>query len=380
MTKPSPTAIPLSLYIHIPWCLKKCPYCDFNSHSLREDLPESLYVDHLKQELRQKLRLIENRPINTIFIGGGTPSLFSGAAYATLLHCIRNSIGLTTNAEITLEANPGTVEQQRFQDYRQAGINRLSLGVQSLQDSKLAQLGRIHTANTALTAINSAKQAGFENINVDLMFGLSKQSIEEALQDLRQVIALDPRHVSWYQLTLEPNTLFYKQPPPLPDDDTLWEMQLAGQTLLDASGYKQYEISAYSQGGAQCQHNLNYWLFGDYLGIGAGAHSKITLEDGRVIRHSNTKHPKRYLNAENKISDQKTLGQSDLVIEFMLNALRLSQQIPLSLFTERTGLAISALEVPLAAAHQQGFLSVDNGQIIVNDHGKRYLNELLMLF
>ncbi len=376
----SPSTIPLSLYIHIPWCVKKCPYCDFNSHTLRDKLPESTYLDHLKQELTQKLRLIQNRCLHSIFIGGGTPSLISAKGYEQLLQHIQDHCNLAKDIEITLEANPGTVEQQRFYDYRQLGINRLSLGVQSLENKQLKKLGRIHDSEQALSAIASAQKAGFDNLNIDLMFGLSEQSIDHALDDLQQVINQQPRHISWYQLTLEPNTMFYRQPPSLPNDDLLWEMQSAGQHLLATSGYQNYEISAYSQTGYPCQHNLNYWLFGDYLGIGAGAHSKLSLDDGCITRHSNHRHPKRYLNADDKISHHKTLTEKERVLEFMLNALRLSQRIPATLFEQRTGIDFSRIQNTLAVAKAHRFLTSDAQHLQLTAHGKRYLNELLLLF
>lgn len=372
--------IPLSLYIHIPWCVKKCPYCDFNSHNLRDNLPESAYVDHLKQEFTQKLSLIKNRCITTVFIGGGTPSLFAADSFKNLLAYIQENSYFKKEAEITLEANPGTIDYQKFHDYRAIGINRLSLGIQSLQDQKLKILGRIHDSNSALQAIEVARAAGFENLNIDLMFGLSQQTLPEALQDLKQIMAKKPTHLSWYQLTLEPNTLFYKHPPPLPNEDALWDMQQAGQVFLEKNGYRQYEISAYSQTNRQCQHNLNYWLFGDYLGIGAGAHSKITLEDSSVTRHSNIKHPKHYLNAENKVATKKILDPKELPLEFMLNACRLSQRIPIELFETRTGLKFSAIEKTMAIAEQENFITVDNNTFTVTQHGRRYLNDLLMLF
>lgn len=372
--------IPLSLYIHIPWCVKKCPYCDFNSHNLRDKLPESAYIDHLKQELTQKLSLIKNRCIKTVFIGGGTPSLISAEGFKRLLTYIHANSDLAKGAEITLEANPGTIDYQKFHAYRSIGINRLSLGIQSLQDQKLKVLGRIHDSNTALHAIDVARAAGFENLNIDLMFGLSQQTISEALQDLNQIVAKNPTHLSWYQLTLEPNTLFYKHPPQLPNEDELWEMQQAGQIFLEKNGYRQYEISAYSQTDRQCQHNLNYWLFGDYLGIGAGAHSKLTLHDGSVTRHSNIKHPKLYFNAVDKIATKKILEQKELPLEFMLNACRLSQTIPIKFFETRTGVKFSAIEKTMAIAEQENFITVDNNAFTVTRHGRGYLNNLLMLF
>src|SRR3990167_5961302 len=294
--------IPLSLYVHVPWCVQKCPYCDFNSHAVKEELPETAYIAELCKELTQKIPLIEDRPIQSLFIGGGTPSLFSAKSYARLFDFLKQHATLLPDAEITLEANPGTAEQQRFLDYRAVGINRLSIGIQSLQNDKLKALGRIHDGSQAQKAIEMAFTAGFTNFNVDLMFGLPNQTIEDAQQDLTSVIALKPPHLSWYQLTLEPNTLFHKFPPKLPDDDYLWQMQNEGIAQLAQHGYQRYEVSAYCQTGHESRHNLNYWLFGDYLGIGAGAHSKITHKDQTISRHSNIKHPKLYAQSIDKIA------------------------------------------------------------------------------
>jgi oxygen-independent coproporphyrinogen-3 oxidase len=372
--------IPLCLYIHIPWCVRKCPYCDFNSHALRTDLPEKSYIHRLIQELEAKLFLVENREIKNIFIGGGTPSLFSGEAYKLLFQELGHRIHINPHAEITMEANPGTVDQAHFKDYFMAGINRLSLGVQSLQNEKLAALGRIHNREQVLQAIDVAKQAGFSNFNIDLMFGLPKQNIDDALKDLYDAIQLQPTHLSWYQLTLEPNTVFYKYPPKLPKDELIWQMQLTGQAFLASQGYSQYEISAYSQSGFQCQHNLNYWRFGDYLGLGAGAHSKITDMQGEITRHSNIKNPRSYLNAENCIIEQRTLTREEIPLEFMLNAARLQQPIPFKLFEATTQLKLDCMQDILNQAKQLEFLQITDNEIQITARGHQYLNELLELF
>jgi oxygen-independent coproporphyrinogen-3 oxidase len=377
--------IPLSLYIHIPWCVRKCPYCDFNSHALRKPIPEKEYIDALLTDLANDYPLVKNRQLHSIFIGGGTPSLFKPASFATLLAGIKNYFELTPNLEITLEANPGTVEQDSFSGFREAGINRLSLGIQSLQDEKLKALGRIHSAEEAIRAVEIAKQAGFDNFNLDLMHGLPKQTLSDALYDLETALSLNPTHLSWYQLTLEPNTLFYKQPPVLPNDDLRWEIQEQGQKILANCGYAQYEVSAYAQPEKQCQHNLNYWLFGDYLGIGAGAHGKITdLSSGEIRRISKHKQPRDYLQAAEKntsfIADTQIVEPKEISFEFMLNTLRLNQSIPLSLFTERTGMKVSLLKDSLQQAQDQGLIRIENEHIIKTELGSRFLNNLIELF
>lgn len=275
-----PELPPLSLYIHIPWCVRKCPYCDFNSHQAGPSLPEDDYIDALLADLEQEMPAVQGRPISTIFFGGGTPSLFSAAALGRLLRGVEQRIPFATDIEITLEANPGTFEQEKFKAYRQTGINRLSIGVQSFQPAKLEKLGRIHNGDEAVRAAGMARAAGFDNFNLDLMHGLPDQSLDDALSDLRQAIELAPTHLSWYQLTLEPNTVFWSQPPELPEDDILWDIQEAGQTLMAKHGYRQYEVSAYAQAGRAARHNLNYWRFGDFIGIGAGAHGKLSFPRG----------------------------------------------------------------------------------------------------
>lgn len=352
--------LPLSLYIHIPWCVRKCPYCDFNSHTAKNSLPEQMYVHALLQELDEYLPLIQGRSIQTIFFGGGTPSLFSGHAIQAILKGVAQNLSLSKDIEITLEANPGTIDQARFEDFRQAGINRLSLGVQSLQDEKLKMLGRIHDSSHAISAIKMAKEAGFTHFNIDLMFGLPHQSKQDALYDLEKALDFAPPHLSWYQLTIEPNTLFYREPPVLPADDAIWDIQLAGLELLIEAGLHQYEVSAYAKSNQACAHNLNYWEFGDYLGIGAGAHSKITdMDTGKVIRFSQVKHPKDYLDPTKRQAHMKYLDEKDIIFEFMLNALRLTQGVASELFTQRTGLSLQSISSTLALAKERNLLLAD---------------------
>lgn len=367
---------PLSLYIHIPWCIRKCPYCDFNSHQRAGPLPEKNYVNALITELQHYATRLSSRKLESIFIGGGTPSLFSSQAYETIFSAIAKHYSLKDSLEITLEANPGTVEQGYFSGYRKAGINRLSLGVQSLNDTALKKLGRIHDAKTALRAIDTAQQAGFDNLNVDLMFGLPEQTPEKAKKDLTQIIARAPQHISWYQLTLEPQTYFYKHPPILPNDDKIAAIQTTGEMLLAKHNYQQYEISAYAQAGYRCQHNLNYWTFGDYLGIGAGAHSKLTEPNGRIHRHHNHKSPQKYLLTQPNCIAENTIV-SDTLLEFMLNAGRLMDTIPLATLINRTGLTVRKVQNALNPAMQQAFLQVSENAISVTPLGHRFLNDLL---
>ncbi|WP_105264800.1 radical SAM family heme chaperone HemW [Pseudoalteromonas sp. T1lg76] len=376
------TLPPLSLYIHIPWCVQKCPYCDFNSHGQKgQQIPEQEYVQHLLADLRTDAPLAAGRPIHSIFIGGGTPSLLSGDALQTLLDGVRKLTPLADNAEITLEANPGTVEFGRFADYVKAGVNRISIGVQSMQQDKLKALGRIHSADEAKRAAEQAHQVGLRSFNLDLMHGLPGQSIDDALGDLRQVIALNPPHISWYQLTIEPNTQFYSKPPTLPEDDTLWQIQELGQDLLREAGYQQYEISGYAKPGHQCQHNLNYWRFGDYIGIGCGAHGKITTPDGDIVRTEKVKHPRGYMDLTKPyLYKQWSVTDDERPFEFMMNRLRLAEPCPLAEFQQYTGLDLSQIETQLQAAQQQGLLSRDSTHIRVTERGHRYLNELLEMF
>jgi oxygen-independent coproporphyrinogen-3 oxidase len=373
---------PLSLYVHIPWCVRKCPYCDFNSHEARTKIPEREYIDALLRDLEQDLPRVWGRIVHTIFIGGGTPSLFSPEAIDRLLSGIRARLPLDQNIEITLEANPGTVELERFKGFKAAGINRLSIGIQSFEDEKLKALGRIHGRAEALRAAEAARAAGFDNFNLDLMFGLPGQTVEQALADMRTAMALRPTHLSAYQLTIEPNTLFHARPPTLPDDDTTWEMQSQLQTELAAAGYRQYEVSAYARPGYECRHNLNYWKFGDYLGIGAGAHAKITNASG-ITRLWKVKHPNEYLSAAGtpeSIGGEQSLSRHDAAAEFMLNALRLVDGFPSPLFQERAGLPISACEPELALAENKGLIEWDARAIRPTPQGRRFLNNLLELF
>ena len=374
--------LPLSLYIHIPWCQRKCPYCDFNSHTAKGALPEDYYVQALLGEIDQSLAYIEDRPLISIFFGGGTPSLFSPHAIQRILTGIHTRIKFVDDIEITLEANPGTIDQQYFKDFKLAGINRLSLGIQSLQNDKLKALGRIHDKDQAMHAINIAKAAGFTNFNLDLMYGLPNQTLKDALSDLKTALSFEPAHFSWYQLTLEPNTLFYHQPPPLPSDELAWEMQLAGQDYLKQAGFNQYEVSAYALRDQSCRHNLNYWEFGDYLGIGAGAHSKLSDKKKReVVRFSQVKHPKDYLDVSKRKREHFiTLSESDLIFEFMLNALRLTEGFPASLFVDRTGLPLEQIEPLLSQAKAKGFLENDPKKILTTPLGKQYLNDFIQLF
>lgn len=374
--------IPLSLYIHIPWCVQKCPYCDFNSHKAPEALPEEQYIDALLADLQSELPEIWGRRLHTIFIGGGTPSLFSAEALDKLLCGLRQLLPIRPDTEITLEANPGTFEQERFTAYREIGINRLSIGIQSYDPQQLTQLGRIHNSNEALKAASIAKQAGFDNFNLDLMFGLPQQTIDQALNDLQQAIDCRPTHLSWYQLTIEPNTLFHHQPPELPEDDNIIDMQEAGIELLNKNGYKQYEVSAYSQAGKECQHNLNYWQFGDYIGIGAGAHGKHTLHN-KILRYQKHKHPQTYIEhalSGNARTSTTTIDSNDLVFEFMLNALRLKEGVERELFVERTQLDHTILSSQSVTAIKKGLLKNQSDRIVVSKKGWQFLNDAVECF
>lgn len=372
---------PLALYIHIPWCVRKCPYCDFNSHAASPVLPEEEYVDALLADLDQDLAAVYGRPLSSIFFGGGTPSLFSAAALGRLLAGVEQRIPFTADIEITLEANPGTFEQDKFVAYRKLGINRLSIGIQSFQPQKLEALGRIHTGDEALRAAEMARRAGFDNFNLDLMHGLPDQSLEEALDDLRQAIALAPTHLSWYQLTLEPNTVFWNQPPELPEDDILWDIQEAGQALLAEHGFSQYEVSAYARPGKAARHNLNYWSFGDFIGIGAGAHGKLSQPDGRIVRTWKTRLPKDYLNPAKQFkAGEKTLTADELPFEFLMNALRLTPGVDAELFAQRTGLPLQTLAAARAEAEQKGLLQVEPTRLVATARGQLFLNDLLQYF
>jgi len=372
---------PLSLYIHIPWCVRKCPYCDFNSHELRDTLPEQDYIDALIADLEQELPGVWGRSVESIFIGGGTPSLFSADSIERLLSEVRARIPLKPDAEITLEANPGTVDQQRFSGFRAAGINRLSIGIQSFQADLLEKIGRIHDDTQALAAITAARQAGFSNINLDLMYGLPGQTTEQARADLQTAIDQQPAHISRYELTIEPNTWFHRHPPAAVEDEILWDMQETGRTLLAANGYTRYEVSAYAKDKQQCRHNLNYWQFGDYLGIGAGAHAKITDASRQTIsRTAKIRHPRSYMdnaNSASRISSRHELNEYDVKLEFVLNALRLDQGFTTTGFSETTGLSFSCLQETITAACENGLLLQDNETIRTTAKGQQHLNELL---
>lgn len=372
---------PLSLYVHVPWCVRKCPYCDFNSHEMRNGLPETAYVEALLRDLELALPLIWGRRVYTVFIGGGTPSLLSGAAMEALLTGLRMRLPLDVNAEITLEANPGTVEAERFAAYRDAGVNRLSMGIQSFNDVHLKALGRIHSGDEARRAIELA-QRHFDNFNLDLMYALPEQTLAEAEEDVRTALSFAPPHLSCYHLTLEPNTLFAHQPPSLPDDDESAAMQQRIGELLEAAGYQHYETSAYAQAGKQSRHNLNYWQFGDYLGIGAGAHGKLSFHD-KVIRQARYKQPQAYLDAVGRgesVQSEQALTRDDLGFEFMMNALRLNQGFPLALFEERTSLPLLLVRRQLDEAVRRDLLEMDAERIRPTELGRRFLNDLLELF
>lgn len=372
---------PLSLYIHIPWCLRKCPYCDFNSHEARNTVPEEAYVAALIRDLELALPQIWGRAVYSVFIGGGTPSLLSAAAVEKILDAVRMLLPLDINAEITLEANPGTVEAERFAGYRAAGANRLSLGIQSFNDTHLQALGRIHDAAEAKRAIDIAQQH-FGNVNLDLMYGLPQQTLQQAEQDVRSALEFAPQHLSCYHLTLEPNTLFAHQPPQLPDDDASHEMQQRIEQLLAEHGYRHYETSAFAQPKRQSRHNLNYWQFGDYLGIGAGAHSKLSFPD-KVIRQMRHKQPQTYLDAVAKdapLQSEQELGKDDLAFEFMMNALRLNEGFDEALFEERTSLPLLLIRHELEAAEQRGLLLREGRRIAPTELGQRFLNDLLQIF
>ncbi|WNN47978.1 radical SAM family heme chaperone HemW [Siccibacter colletis] len=370
---------PLSLYIHIPWCVQKCPYCDFNSHALKGEVPHDDYVQHLLADLDADVHYAQGREVKTIFIGGGTPSLLSGEAMQTLLDGVRARLALAHDAEITMEANPGTVEADRFVEYQRAGVNRISIGVQSFDNAKLTRLGRIHGADEAKRAAQLAQGLGLRSFNLDLMHGLPDQTLEEALSDLRQAIALNPPHLSWYQLTIEPNTLFGSRPPVLPDDDALWSIFEQGDQLLRAAGYQQYETSAYAKPGYQCQHNLNYWRFGDYLGIGCGAHGKVTLADGRIVRTAKTRHPRGFMQGK-YLDKQHDVAAQDKPFEFFMNRFRLLEAAPREEFTRYTGLDEAVIRPQIDAALAKGYLTETAQHWQITEHGKLFLNSLLELF
>ena len=365
---------PLALYVHIPWCVRKCPYCDFNSHERNGALPEAEYLDALNRDLEALLPDIWGRRVVSVFIGGGTPSLFAPASIDALLSAVRARVMLEPDAEITLEANPGTVEAARFRGFRSAGVNRISIGVQSFDERMLAALGRIHSSDEARRAIDAAL-ASFDNVNLDLMYGLPSQTAEMARADLEQAIAFGVPHVSAYQLTIEPNTVFWSKPPELPEHDLSADMQLAAEESLARAGYEHYETSAFAHLGRRCRHNVNYWEFGDYLGIGAGAHGKLSFAD-RVTRHSRAKQPAEYMKAD-PLTEHHVVPAAELPFEFMLNALRLVEGFDVPLFNQRTGLPLSTVESRLAAAERKGLLMRDWKHVRPTERGRHFLNELL---
>lgn len=389
---------PLSLYIHIPWCVQKCPYCDFNSHGQQGELPQDAYVDALLADLAQDLAYVQGRQLHTIFIGGGTPSLFDACKIEQILKGVEALIPFEPDIEITMEANPGTLEHDDFSAYRAAGITRLSIGVQSFSKDKLNLLGRIHDQHEAVIAAEKAKEAGYLSFNLDLMHGLPNQSFTEAMADLDTAGALLPPHLSWYQLTIEPNTLFHSKPPQLPDDENLWQIYEQGQQKLAAMGYEQYEISAYAKPGFQCRHNLNYWQFGDYLGIGCGAHGKITLMDeAAIVRTVKIKHPKGYLRAAEALFNKNTIPlntvadkvftsettqvlEEDKPLEYLMNRLRLMTPIDKLEFEQRTGLVHSMLDDGMAKAQARGLITQDDTHWTLTTKGHMFVNDILSQF
>lgn len=374
--------LPTGLYIHIPWCIKKCPYCDFNSHVHEEGegLPKEKYLQALLADLDDEIKLFQFPPvIQSVFIGGGTPSLMSASFYRRLFDALRQRTDIDAAAEITLEANPGTVDEVNFEGYVDAGINRLSLGVQSFSNDALKKLGRIHSADDAERAFIKARDAGFDNINIDLMHGLPGQSLQDALRDIQWAIDLGPEHVSWYQLTIEPNTAFYKFPPILPAEELLTEIYLAGLKKLSDKQYRQYEVSAFARPGYQSRHNSNYWLFGDYLGIGAGAHGKITT-GAHVVRRWKTRAPRDYLIKKEKLAGQKTVAAGELPVEFMMNALRLNDGFEQALFEQRTRQSISVIQPVLEQLTDAGLLTTLAGKICATAKGRLFLNDVIAAF
>jgi oxygen-independent coproporphyrinogen-3 oxidase len=375
---------PLSLYAHLPWCVRKCPYCDFNSYEAKGALPEAAYVDALLRDLDAELALAQDRPLQTIFIGGGTPSLFSGDAVRRFLDGVRARIPLASDAEITLEANPGAVDAARFAEFRDAGITRLSIGVQSFREARLRALGRIHDAHEARRAFELARGAGFANVNLDLMYALPDDDVRGALADLEAAVGLAPEHISWYHLTLEPNTAFHRRPPPLPPDETVLEIEREGRALLASHGYARYEISAYARTGASCRHNLNYWLFGDYLGIGAGAHGKITrLDPAAVERRAKTRNPRTFVTqagSATAVTIERIDGAPQVALEFLMNALRLPGGVSTACFEARAGQPLSAVRSQIDDAIAREWLSEDEHALRPTPLGLQFLNRLLESF
>ena len=373
---------PLSLYVHIPWCIKKCPYCDFNSHQGDENIPEQAYLQALLKDLNNDLNWVKNRKLHSIFFGGGTPSLFSAQSIEKIISAAEKYIGFESDIEITLEANPGSAEQRKFADFYTAGVNRLSIGVQSFNDQHLKSLGRIHNAEDAKKAINMAQKSGFERFNIDLMHGLPEQSREEAMDDLGIAIETGATHISWYQLTIEPNTHFFSKPPILPVEDQLADIQELGMLKLSGAGFSQYEVSAFAKAGEACRHNLNYWQFGDYLGIGAGAHGKLTMpENSEIIRTAKTRQPEHFMSREKTaLASQKSIAQDQLSLEFMMNALRLTQGVTKELYSQRTGLNSSAIAELIFQLEKDGLLESQTTNYCTTEQGMRFLDTVLQRF
>jgi putative oxygen-independent coproporphyrinogen III oxidase len=392
-TAPDLAQSSLALYVHMPWCVRKCPYCDFNSHQLKSAAPDASYIDALIRDFDLELPALENRRIDTVFFGGGTPSLFGPEDFSRLLGALRQRIAFADDAEITLEANPGTIERGRFAGYRDAGINRVSLGAQTFAPHALEALGRIHSAEDTHRAVAELRAAKLENFNLDLMYALPQQTLEEALDDVRTACALGPQHISYYQLTLEPGTVFHARPPPLPDEDAAWRIQNAGQELLAAAGYVQYEVSAYARVGRRCRHNLNYWLFGDYVGLGAGAHGKLSFAlPQRILRTAKPKQPRDYQQqiqssrpggdprARAAIGESSFISCGDLPFEFMLNALRLNEGFTVREYRQRTGLEMDSVEARLAQGAARGLLESRGDGWRPTELGRRFLNDLQASF
>jgi oxygen-independent coproporphyrinogen-3 oxidase len=375
---------PIGLYVHLPWCVRKCPYCDFNSYEAKGAVPDLRYVDALLRDLESELPLAQGRRVATVFVGGGTPSLFSGAAIARVLEGIRAAVELAPDVEITLEANPGAADAARFAAFRAAGVGRLSIGIQSFRDAQLRALGRVHDGATARAAVAAARSAGFENINLDLMYGLPGDSVVGALGDLEQALELAPTHVSWYQLTLEPNTAFERRPPPLPGEDLVAEVEQRGRQLLAGSGFERYEISGYARHGRRCRHNLNYWQFGDYLGIGAGAHGKVTLQrEGVLERRAKTRNPRSYAERAGTpaaVVAERVTEPRQAALEFLLNSLRLVEGVPAESLPARAGVPTETIAGARAVAVARGWLDADPRRLRATPAGLEQLNRVLELF
>lgn len=374
--------MPLAVYVHLPWCIRKCPYCDFNSHALNDELEEDNYIDAVLRDLEYEYARHPAQKVYSVFFGGGTPSLFQGRSFARVLSSIDGLWGLQPDAEITVEANPGAAEAARFESFRAAGINRLSIGVQSFDDAALLRLGRVHDSLSAFEAVLAARQSGFDRINLDIMFALPDQDLEHCLTDIRSAIACGVSHLSCYQLTIEPNTAFHHDPPTLPDDDSSWRMQQALQTELAAANFEQYEVSAYAMLGERCKHNQNYWLFGDYIGVGAGAHGKTTQGE-KILRRRKQRHPRRFMDAAGGsecLTGENELSTDERVFEFMLNALRLNDGFERETMLARTGLGYSAFEKPLNEAVDRGLIEIQQQRIFASSLGQRFLNDLTALF